>query len=255
MKNILIPTDFSDCSKAGILTALLLAKRLQAAVYFFHNRAEKELDSSLQMQELINTLDFEGLSITCIEKEGNLLRNIVDFIKEAEIDLVVMGTHGTNGLKEWSIGSFAQKMVRLAPCPVLAVKEPIQDIRFDNIVFVSNFDLEARPAFEWTGKFAKNFESKLHMLNVDTPNYFTEIPFLIDEAMDEFETLYEGSVVQHRIRSWNVEAGLKKFLTEQQADLIIVPTHGKRGLRSLFFNSIAEGIVNHLDYPILTIKI
>jgi len=254
MKKILIPTDFSDCSKVGVLTAISLAKRLNSDIYFFHSRRPEEEDSSIKMEELINELDLKGLSVTCIEKEGNAQRNIRNFIEEANIDLVVMGTHGLNGIKEWSIGSFTQKMVRLSPCPVLVVKKPLEDINFKNIVFLSNFDKKASPAFEWTVQFSNNFNSKLHLLNIDTLNYFTEIPFLIKEAMDEFELMYNGPSEKHRIKSWNIEGGLKKFLKEQKVDLVVVPTHGKKGLMGLLFDSVAEGLANHLEYPVLTIK-
>lgn len=255
MKRILLPTDFSKCAMQGVLTGVKLAKRLQAKVYFYHNRMPNETVSAIQMQELLNNLDLEGISVSCIEKEGKAINNICDFISEAKIDMVVMGTHGTSGLNEWATGSFAQKIVRSSPCPVLIVKNEIPSVDFQNIVFLSNFDLKALPAFEWTTEFANTFNSKIHMLNIDTPNYFTEIPFLIKEAMDDFAATYSGPIEKHRVRSWNVEGGLKKFLKSLDADIVVVPTNGLNRWQSLFFTSIAEEIANHLAHPILTMKI
>lgn len=255
MKKILLPTDFSKCSLAGIQTGIKLARSLKAHLYFYHNRMADEMDSAVQMQELLDGLDLEGLSISCIEKEGNVIKNIRSFVEEANIDLIVMATQGTSGLREWAIGSFTQKIVRRSICPVLVVKNELPNIDFKNIVFLSNFDLKALPAFEWTTNFANNYKSRIHLLNIDTPNYFTEIPFLIKEVMDDFAKTYDGAIEQHRIKAWNVEGGLIKFLKSIDADLVIVPTEGMNRLQSIFFTSIAEEIVNHLEQPILTLKI
>jgi len=57
-----------------------------------------------------------------IVKTGVTFVEIIDYIKQQEIDLVVMGTHGRSGIEHILIGSVAEKVVRKSPCPVLTVR-------------------------------------------------------------------------------------------------------------------------------------
>jgi nucleotide-binding universal stress UspA family protein len=55
-------------------------------------------------------------------REGRAYSEIVRFVQEEECDLVVMGTHGLSGLEHFLLGGTTEKVMRHAPCPVLAVK-------------------------------------------------------------------------------------------------------------------------------------
>ncbi len=275
MKRILIPTDFSDCALNAAKVAVSIAQKTGASLYFFTRTfayeyedymTESELKSIPEIQErlqnveknfaeLFTKLKLNNLNVYKFSKRGDTEKEILDYSRAISADLIVMGTHGVSGLKEWALGSVTQKIVRRAECPVLTIKEVPKKLSFDNIVFLSNFDEEAKEPFKQACHFAQNYNAKIHLLNIDTPSYFTEIPFLIKEAMTKFADTYDGEIEKHRFDAWNVENGLKNFLNTTEADLVIIPTHGKRGLRYLFFNSLAEGIVNHLNFPIMTIRI
>src|SRR5690606_26088805 len=72
---------------------------------------------------------------------GSPARMIGETIRKRKIDLVVMGTHGTSGIREYVVGSNAEKIVRQSPVPVLAIKEyPRNGIK--NIVFPNDLDTE-----------------------------------------------------------------------------------------------------------------
>lgn len=277
MKKILVPTDFSECSKHAVRYALAMAKKFENAELFFvhsivlgklipdqnvtkgvaYGNVIDSIELGLQMfDDFLKEFDLDG-----IEYHRHLIRGradwaITEFANTKGMDLVVIGTHGRSGLIEWSVGSVTQKVLRGVQCPIIAVKEFEGDLEIKNIVFVSDFAEESKQVFRDIAKFAEKFNARLHLLNIDTPNYFTEIPMLIKSSMKEFAEEYSGEVEMHRSGSWNIERGVETFLRDEiKADLVALSTHGKQRWRDAFFRSVAEGVVNHVNVPVLVKKI
>lgn len=144
IKNILFPTDFSDFSKYAASFAISFAFDYGSKLYVVHVAeishsisemfSEKVSDEKLRttanelaVQELqdASTLDmFQKLDyeITCLE--GKPFAEIIKYVKDKRIDLIVMGTHGRSALEAAILGSTAEKVVRKASCPVLTVRKP-----------------------------------------------------------------------------------------------------------------------------------
>lgn len=149
IQTILIPTDFSDCSTRALRLGLDIAERFGAKAIVLHASADidrsafldkKVLDmvtdvlddeaqrlkesAEKQMQALVaeggSALD-EG-SIEYRVAAGAPHQVIVDVANDAEVDLVVMGTHGRTNLKEMMLGSTTDRVQRRASCAVLTVK-------------------------------------------------------------------------------------------------------------------------------------
>jgi nucleotide-binding universal stress UspA family protein len=139
IKRILVPTDFSDCSRTAIAYATALAKIYQAKIILLHvvETSVYSLDTSL-----IPPGDPFGLReklVEMTEKEAALLKGrgfdvegecviglpaieIIRAVQEKKADLVVMGTHGRTGLSHILLGSTAERVIQRASCPVLTVK-------------------------------------------------------------------------------------------------------------------------------------
>jgi len=140
-QHILVPTDFSEYADYALDYAIELAKILQARltvlyVYYLPSLALGEvspavLDDTLQAMEtnarqqaqkaLARVLK-AGIQGDSILVEGTPFQTIIDTAKDKEADLIVMGTHGRTGLSHVLMGSVAEKVVRLAPCPVLVTR-------------------------------------------------------------------------------------------------------------------------------------
>jgi nucleotide-binding universal stress UspA family protein len=149
IKRILVPTDFSEPADAALLYGRELAGRFGATVHVLHVAEnlyittfgaetyaavapdlQRGLEESarLRLDEL--TLDSDGSgppTHTAIVTSASPAFAIVDYAKDNEIDLVVMGTHGRGGFTRLLMGSVAERVVRLAPCPVLTVRRPEHD--------------------------------------------------------------------------------------------------------------------------------
>ncbi|MBF0280041.1 MAG: universal stress protein [SAR324 cluster bacterium] len=144
LKKILVPTDGSGTSKAAMQYAMELAKSFKASITIVMVADDRYLDwmgpayfSSSMLDEIeSNTLEQAKKSlqefwpdsadstveIKTLVIKGNPVEEIIEFVGREQMDMIVMGTHGRTGVSHMMIGSVAEKVVRLSPCPVLTVK-------------------------------------------------------------------------------------------------------------------------------------
>lgn len=142
LKSILCPVDFSEFSQSANEYASVLAKSTNAKIIYIHvpspeifygsyayadvENNEKEILKRLQ--EVVPTV--EGVDCLHVVEFGSDSERIVEYAKENDVDLIVMGTHGRTGLRRFLMGSVAESVVRKSECPVLAIKsnsEVLQD--------------------------------------------------------------------------------------------------------------------------------
>jgi len=149
LKKILVATDFSEPSDAALAYGRELARTFGASLTVLHvvdnilTRAygtdgvvladpelQREIETSAQRQ--VDSLLFEedrqalgavGLVITSTSPSAA----IVTYAHDASVDLIVMGTHGRGAIAHLLMGSVAERVVRIAPCPVLTVRHPEHD--------------------------------------------------------------------------------------------------------------------------------
>ncbi len=141
-KHILLPTDFSEHADHAVNYAIELAQQLQAQltlIYVIHLTplvmgdvgastllpylADLENDAHERMQALLKRVHEKGIQGETAVVQGVPFQTIVDTAASRGIDLIIMGTHGRTGLTHALMGSVAEKVVRLAPCPVLVTRE------------------------------------------------------------------------------------------------------------------------------------
>jgi nucleotide-binding universal stress UspA family protein len=143
IKEILLPTDLSEYAGHALEYAQELAKTYKSRLHLVHvvdthwigpaNAAEFPGQVSNYMQEFRNS-GAEGLQrmegeLTDIPIETSVIVGvphveIVRYARDNNIDIIVLATHGRRGLAHALIGSVAEKIVQMAPCPVLTVKHP-----------------------------------------------------------------------------------------------------------------------------------
>jgi nucleotide-binding universal stress UspA family protein len=139
---ILHPTDFSDCASQAEAHALRLVRALGGELMLLHVAVETTLygesifatgnvqavyDAQRKWAE--ETLEARlaairdtGIAAHWLIRPGLPFEEIVRTAEAAAADLIVMGTHGRSGLNRLLLGSVADRVVRLAPCPVLTVR-------------------------------------------------------------------------------------------------------------------------------------
>lgn len=140
-QHILVPTDFSAYADQALDYAMALAQALQARLTLLHvihlsaltigDMPPAVLSATLQemattahqrMQVTLTRVHHAGLQVDSAIIEGMPLQTIIDTAQDKGADLIIMGTHGRTGLTHVLMGSVAEKVVRLAPCPVLVTR-------------------------------------------------------------------------------------------------------------------------------------
>jgi nucleotide-binding universal stress UspA family protein len=140
IRTILVPTDFSDCSRYAFQLAAALAKEQPAHLIVIH--VSQKLDSMvaysnifphLQPQEykdyllkLMHTfqVDDPKISLEYYLVEGEPTREILRMAEKSACNMIIMGTHGRTGIERLILGSVAEHILRKAACPVVTVKLP-----------------------------------------------------------------------------------------------------------------------------------
>lgn len=144
-KKILWPTDFSEPSFEALKAAIELASRFSAELYavnvvsslpvvpgpsgptsFNVSLYEEELQESAEnsIKEIIENKIPEGIKTHSVVIAGLVADEIVQEAEKQKVDLIVTSTHGERGWRHLIFGSVAEKVVRMAPCPVLVVHAP-----------------------------------------------------------------------------------------------------------------------------------
>ena len=279
MFKILVPTDFSDCAEHALNVALQLAQRLKGEVHLYHrvdiphnwhqfSEQEKSYFPEIKARvaktqtQLLNLRDqveskYQEVKIINSFSYGHLLGNILQYAETYQIDMIVMGSHGASGISEWLIGSNTQKIVRLAPCPVLTIKQDMKSIDFGHIAFVSNFDSDLKPAFRKLVEFARSINAHVHLLTIDTYSFYTEPQYAVLESMKEFQEICGDKVecTLHQHHAFRTVKGLEEFIDENNIKMVGMATHGRKYFARALMGSLAETVVNHLNLPVLTFNL
>jgi nucleotide-binding universal stress UspA family protein len=142
LKNILVATDFSEPSVNALAYGKDLARSYSATLHVLHvtedvlmryspevafavPELQKDLEQAArrELDALITADDLRTLRVVpAIETATNVAAGITSYAQAQQIDLIIVGTHGRGAVKQLIMGSVAERVVRTAPCPVLAVR-------------------------------------------------------------------------------------------------------------------------------------
>ena len=274
---IIVPVDFSEFSEYALEVAANLARTLNAEILVVHlmamdkihlNSSESVLvyDSEIHLKLIKSKFELflkkpylSGIKYSHIIQEYKNFTELNAIAEDFICDMVVMGSHGSSGLREMFIGSNTEKIVRTSQIPVLVIKNRTENFVVDKVVFACNFSMEFLPSFKKLLIWLEPFSAKLQLLHVNTPDNFSRrseleekiFKFLLQAEVEDisiFDTVayYDDATV---------EDGIFSYCYKYEADLVAIPTHGRVGLSHYFNRSIGEHLVNHSDIPILTLKI
>ncbi len=140
LKKVLVPVDFSECSRKALQYAVALARQFGASVSLIHVvglnyggefgaidiaaiETEMATSATAQLKTMLEKEVPGDLRADAMVRIGPPATTIVDSAREHGTDLIVISTHGYRGLKHFLLGSTTENVVRLAPCPVLTVRE------------------------------------------------------------------------------------------------------------------------------------
>lgn len=293
---ILLATDGSQGSAVAVDYAFALA-RLWGASLTMMNVLEcpPGLDpqnpvNQLYLTELMkqSTNELIALKARAVDRGISVHTRIATGIPSEEVlsasieeaqDLIVVGTRGKTGLAHVLLGSTAERIIRGAPCPVLAVRgttkneESVEQRRrhpgnLERILVPVDFSDGSLDALEYAALVAQRSKASLKLLHVLEP-----ISYGLDFTLPH-GTQRESMKAEHAKRLSDLASALASAgvpsefqivgglpidsildtARTQVADVIVMGTHGRRGLSHALFGSIAEAVLRKSSCPVLTVR-
>jgi len=297
-RNVLFPTDFSLHARAALKYAAAFAREGAGRVVLFSvqegsvpanlltlpERVFEETDKGWLQQlrsdvrEVLNDHLLDGLEVDPVIIEGEPAPEIARAVRDFNIDLVTIVTHGRKGLARALWGSTAEEIIAEAPCPVLTIRPPQRDfveyrgssteIRLNRILLATNFRPSSLAAAEAAAEFAGRTGAELHVVYVigDYMEQMAEIfpesagPKLsrlrdyVSERMATFEREAGARAVTH-ISEGRPYAEIVRLATDRDVDLIVV---GASVHSSLFGGAPVLGpdierVVRNAPCPVLSV--
>ncbi len=273
MKSIIVPIDFSEQSEIALKVAATLAKKNNAELYVLHmlqlSPAIMSGTEYIPQEHVVHLIKLtekrfgefldkpylKDVNITPIIKHYKVFSEVNDLAEKHEVDLIVMGSHGVDGLQEIFIGSNTERVVRNSEIPVLVVKGEVDDFKPDRFVFACDFKEESVEAAKKAVAFAKLMGAELRLVYINTPADAFLSTGDAYEKISKFLSTAKLGVEADIYNDYTVEKGVLNYAETHAADLIGIPTHGRHGLSHFFMGSIGEDIANHSKIPVVTFKI
>jgi nucleotide-binding universal stress UspA family protein len=189
-------------------------------------------------------------------------------------DLIIVGTRGKTGLAHVLLGSTAERVIRTAPCPVLAVhmskdaSASDRGVRLERILLPIDFSDCSLDALEYAVLVAKQAKASIDLLHVLEPVTYG-LDFTLshaEERLQQRETLTKrledlssalavtGVTVKSHLRGGVPVDTILDNVRSLQIDLVIMGTHGRRGLSHMMAGSVAEAVLRRATCAILTVR-
>ena len=283
---ILLPTDFSETARRALSFAAHLAARHGATLHLLHVHGPSDdwaqppgVESPTTQDELAEcarraaeglgdptATEGHDLSLVRDTVEATSVRDaVVDYAAGHDVDLIVMGTARRRGLQTLFPQSTASGVVRHAPCPVLTVlDEPdIVPGPIDRIFVPYDFSEHATQAVRYGEALADVYGADLSIVHVMQElmvpmEYEVEVPDVDrDEVRARAESALEDvSDREHRVfvTSGHPARRIVELAEDNQADLLVIATHGRTGLRRMLLGSVAEQVIRQAPCPVFAVK-
>lgn len=282
-RKILCPIDFSDGSQQAMHTAIRLAVAGDGELILLH---AWEIPALAMSENVIPPTVFQqladagqrglatavreaerlGARVTSKLLEGPAWRSILD-VASAEIDLIVLGTHGHTGLSRVLLGSTAERVVRHAHCPVLVVRPHNEPRPFVHALCPTDFGPSARDAVRMAGELVQPGGAGIEVLHVlEVPAaYSGELPPDVIRDIDrrsagELERIAAELRATTRVPvgtrtrvGWAGAEILRALDHDRSIDLVVMGSHGRTGIGRFLLGSVAEKVVRHAHCPVLVV--
>lgn len=196
-KRILLATDFSEASERALSYAIAFCARYASDLFIVHatdpepreaipmDPLPRELDrrsmeAERQMKRLGKSAKLKDLPHNLTVEKGEVWTVLSSAIERERIDLLIMGTHGRRGFRKLALGSVAEEVLHLAPCPVLTVgpnvtPAPAHAVNFPEILFAADFGEASNNALPYAIALAQDCGGHLVLLHMVEPMPAAEI--------------------------------------------------------------------------------
>jgi nucleotide-binding universal stress UspA family protein len=268
MKDILLPTDFSDNANNALEYILPIAQKAGAEITLFNvahmppgnttmHRNIRDIlkkDSEQALLQLKNKIDpaYKDVEIHTISRYGNLIVQINTIARAANnMDLIVMGTQGASGIKELFFGSNTADVIeQVRACPVLAVPNKATYTGIKKIVFATNYSGNNVPALKELLSFSEFFNASIHMLHIRKTDKMNPVA---EQFKKRIETeLPQSAITFHEIQNEDILDGLDQFIASENIDMMAMVARKKGFFETYTSRSLVKKAACNTTIPLLT---
>ena len=276
LKNILVPTDFSELSGNALTTAIAMCKRHNATLHLLHvvdnryfivpheasvtaNYLMPELEKS-GMDRLVELADKinakHNIRTETHLENGNPSDVIGKKALEVKCELIVMGTHGASGLREFFIGSNAYAVIKNTPVPVLTIPGKKKIKEFKRILFPIRASKGIVDKYDFILPIIEKNDAELIIAGLSLPDE----PYNLDplnEEVRELGSLLRLNNTKFRSEHFVCKNYAKKVLElakKEKAGLIVINASLDYKWRQFFVGPYTQQVVNHAKVPVLSFR-
>ncbi len=287
--SVLVPTDGSDHAIRAAEHAGAIARLFGASVHVisvvdvgaaagpfdaggidqgFLDRLEAAAED--RVDEAVDAVG-AGLSVEREILQGTPSDEIVDYADEQGIDLIGMGTHGRSGIQRYVAGSVTERVLRLAPVPVVTTRavEGSRRTDYDDILIPTDGSEPAEAAIDHGIAIAERADARVHAIYVVNVRELATGPDVAPPTTVLESHREQGAeateAIAERARAAGLEAvtavredyparGILEYVEETDLDLIAMGTAGRTGLNRFILGSTTERIVRNADVPVMGVN-
>lgn len=271
MKNILVPTDFSEPAKNAAVYAIELAKRTDAKITFLHvypmptvatempvllTSYDEVEHNSLNLlkqlaEELRANLNYTP-AIECLTGPGYVLETIKDIVAEKKIDLIVMGITGGGAVTEKFIGSNATIIIKNVHCATLVVPMEAKFKTIKTIAFATDFEnIENSTAINEIKNLCELFNSHLRIINVVHPHQILSYDKTLSGM--QLDGIFEKIDHSIHLPEGELADGINKVIDDHKADLLIMIPRKHIVFSEIISERHTKRMAFHAHIPLLAI--
>src|SRR5690606_5096097 len=276
MKNILLPTDFSDNSWNAIVYALKLYDGEECKFHLFnvytpaiyHVEYVLSYPAQYGLVDAVRETALQGLNeiVDRISKEftnpnhtfetvawfDTLVFGVKELVDERHIDLIVMGTKGATGAKEVLFGSNTVQVLKRVKCPILAIPSGFEYESPHEILFPTDLEVNfQKTAIDLLAEMAATHHSRINAMHVSTGYGLTEIQ---EQHKKELENIFKNTAyLFHDVESMEVVDAINTFQMKHKINLLAMVNNKHSFFENIFFKNTVNQIGFHLNIPLLVI--
>jgi nucleotide-binding universal stress UspA family protein len=269
MKNLLMAMDFSPSSINAYQHAASIAEKFGLSIVILWNETNDSLEhlksvngktipEKIQdkMSELNKSLEINGIETKIICTKGTTYKEIVRVADEEKSELIVVGHHGTHGVRRFLIGNNANKVIALAKCPVLTIQLH-RNIKKElkKIVIAIDNTLDTRQKLPMTIEFALRFKAEVHVIGIYSSNVST-MKMRVDSYVKQAVSGLKNVGIEtnlHFVNTSNISKTTINYANQIGANMIVTMVDTEYFTTDILLGSQGQQLVNQALIPVLSI--
>ena len=267
--NIVVPTDFSDCSKIAVRFAVGFAQQLQAELILLHvlphlGPTIGRQPSDLLMQQLLEWTEeqfsaleaeiiTEGLPLSHQVAYGAGIEKVIEpYIQTHGIDLIIMGSKGASGLKKVLLGSNTVGVINHCSIPVVVVPEHAIFIPITHLVYASDLK-HLSGEVEALLPFARLLQATIKIIHIPPVEYQEHLD---TEKLLQTQRMKSGyqSIELELLEGKDIGIAIEQYAAASHGEILVMFTHHISFLDQLFRHSLTREIAWQNKVPLLVIN-